>query len=110
VILIKFIRANLLYDFLEENLGETEKIILIRNPFAVIESILNGGQGNWNPPSKDYLIRFYSKILNRDINLNNFIKYNLSNSNRCLLLVRWCLEYQRILSKIDDLDNVFFYE
>ena len=106
LLVVKILRANFIFDWFEENYPNNKKIILLRHPCAVINS-MKRSPGGWHSLKKSTLLKM------NELSEQN---YNLDFINDCqtkeeLYMVFWCIENAHLLNqKINKNTLIVFYE
>lgn len=107
-ICIKFIRASFMLSWFNKHYPENNKIILLRHPGAIIESMLRSYE-RWNLLlDKDFLLKKSNQ--NFDGKYNNLIEK--ASTDMDMLSIYCCLEIKALLSSfdIDKNNQLMFYE
>jgi hypothetical protein len=106
--LIKAIRANLMLEWIHRRYPEMPIVLLLRNPFAVIESATRVG---WRPE------KVRSRILQQEPQLHPllpegvFEEYKRTRSEKSIHLFHWCITHYLPLKRLPTSEIcVVFYE
>ncbi len=88
--LVKAIRTNLMLEWIKKNYSEIPIILLIRNPFAAIESWMRADWGYLNPKKRTFEQR---ELLEPLLPENTFDRYEAAKGALFNHFYNWCINY-----------------